>query len=45
VNKAAQALGRLAAGRPKNYSPEEIERRSKILKAVNARRRRKKLAR
>lgn len=37
MNKAAQALGRLAKGKPKNYSAEEIARRSKILAAVNAR--------
>ena len=39
MNKAAQALGRLAKGKPKNYSAEEIARRSKILAAVNARKR------
>ncbi|MBP7951413.1 MAG: hypothetical protein KA004_17350 [Verrucomicrobiales bacterium] len=39
MNKAAQALGRLAAGKPKNYSAEEIARRSKILAAVNERKR------
>lgn len=39
MNKAAQALGRLARGVPKNYSAEEIARRSKILAAVNERKR------
>ena len=39
MNKAAQALGRLARGVPKNYSAAEIARRSKILAAVNARKR------
>lgn len=39
MNRAAQALGRLAKGVPKNYSAEEIARRSKILAAVNARKR------
>ena len=41
MNRAAQALGRLAKGKPKNYSAEEIARRSKILAAVNARKRAK----
>lgn len=31
MNKAAQALGRRAAGVPKNYSAAEIERRKKRL--------------
>lgn len=39
MNKAAQALGRLANGVPKNYSAAEIERRSKILAGINARKR------
>jgi len=39
MNKAAQALGRLARGVPKNYSAEEIARRSKILAGINARKR------
>lgn len=39
MNKAAQALSRLAAGKPKNYSAAEIERRSKILAGINARKR------
>ena len=39
MNKAAQALGRLAAGVPKNYSVEEIERRSRILDGINDRKR------
>lgn len=39
MNKAAQALGRLAKGVPKNYSAAEIGRRSKILAGINARKR------
>jgi len=38
MNKAAQALGRLARGVPKKFSAAEIERRSKILARINARR-------
>lgn len=41
MNKAAQALGRLGKGVPKNYSAAEIERRSKILAGINARKRAK----
>lgn len=41
MNKAAQALGRLAKGVPKTYSAAEIERRSKILAGINARKRAK----
>ncbi len=41
MNKAAQALGRLARGVPKNYSAAEIDRRSKILADINARKRAK----
>jgi hypothetical protein len=41
LNKAAQALGRLAKGKPKNYSAEEIARRSKILAGINSRKRAK----
>ena len=41
MNKAAQALGRLARGVPKNYSAEEIARRTKILAGINARKRAK----
>jgi hypothetical protein len=41
MNKAAQALGRLAKGVPKNYSSDEIARRSKILAGINARKRAK----
>jgi hypothetical protein len=37
MNKAAQSLGRLAKGVPKNYSAEEIARRSKILAGINDR--------
>jgi len=39
MNKAAQALGRLGKGVPKQYSAEEIERRTKLITAVNERRR------
>ncbi len=39
MNKAAQALGRLARSVPKNYSAGEIARRSKILAGINARKR------
>lgn len=45
MNKAAQALGRLAKGVPKKYSAAEIERRSKILAAVNERKRKASKAR
>jgi hypothetical protein len=31
MNKAAQSLGRMARGVPKNFSPAELERRSKRL--------------
>jgi hypothetical protein len=31
MNRAAQALGRLAKGVPKQFSREEIERRKKLL--------------
>ena len=41
MNKAAQALGRLAKGVPKNYSADEIARRSQILAGINARKRAK----
>lgn len=34
MNKAAQQLGRLAAGKPKNYSAEELAKRSaRLVKA------------
>lgn len=38
-NPAAVALGKMAKGVPKNYSAAEIERRSKILAGINARKR------
>lgn len=41
-NQSAQALGRLAAGKPKRFSAEEIERRTKLLERVNKLRRKKK---
>jgi hypothetical protein len=34
ANKAAQQLGRMARGVPKNFSPSEIERRKKRLAAA-----------
>lgn len=37
MNKAAQALGRLAKGVKKNYNAAEIARRTKILTDINAR--------
>jgi len=37
-NKAAQALGRLGAGKPKSYTAEELERREKILNEARAKR-------
>jgi hypothetical protein len=39
MNKAAQALGRLGKGVPKNYSAAEIKRRSEILAGINDRKR------
>lgn len=39
MNKAAQALGRLAKGVPKNYSPTEIERRKKMMDSINSKKR------
>ena len=41
-NRAAQALGRMARGKPKNYSAAELARRTAILTEVNARRQAKK---
>jgi hypothetical protein len=41
MNKAAQALGRLARGKPKNFSPEEIAKRTARIQAVNERKRQK----
>jgi hypothetical protein len=41
-NPAAQQLGQLARNVPKNYSAEEIARRTRILDGVNARKREKK---
>jgi hypothetical protein len=34
MNKAAQQLGRLARGKPKHYSAEEIKKRTKRLLAA-----------
>ena len=38
VNKAAQALGKLAAGKPKNFSAAERTRRADRLAAARAKR-------
>lgn len=38
VSKAAATLGRRAKGVPKNYSPEERERRAERMREVNKRR-------
>lgn len=38
VSKAAIALGRRAAGVPKAFTPEEIEKRTARIQAVNAKR-------
>lgn len=38
MNAAAQELGRMAAGVPKNFSKAEISRRSKRMKALNKQR-------
>lgn len=35
MNRAAQALGRLAKGVPKNFSADELERRRKRMAAIN----------
>ncbi len=43
-NPAAVALGKLAAGVPKNFSQAEIERRRRMMKRINAQRRKKTLA-
>lgn len=42
MNRAAQALGRLAKGVPKNFSADELERRRKRMAAINDRKRRAK---
>lgn len=39
MNKAAQSLGRLAKGVPKNFSADELERRRKRMAAINDRKR------
>ena len=41
-NKAAQALGRLARGVPKSFSPEELDRRRKRMEALNEGRKKEK---
>ena len=38
MNRAAQALGRLAKGVPKSYTPSEIEARTKRLVEARAKR-------
>jgi hypothetical protein len=38
MNRAAQALGRLAKGVPKTYTAEELERRKQRLVAARAKR-------
>lgn len=38
MNKAAQALGRLAAGKPKRYSAAELEIRTARLAAARSKR-------
>ncbi len=40
-NPAASALGKLAAGKPKNYSPDELERRRKLMNKINDLRKRR----
>ena len=39
TKSAAQHLGRLSAGKPKNFSKAERNRRSQRMKEINARRR------
>lgn len=39
MNKAAQSLGRLAKGVPKNFTPDELERRRSRMAAINDRKR------
>lgn len=36
MNEHAKKLGKLAAGKPKNFSHEEIERRKKLLEKARA---------
>jgi hypothetical protein len=38
MNRAAQALGRLARGVPKSYTPAELERRKQRLALARAKR-------
>ena len=38
MNRAAQQLGRLAKGVPKNFSAAERARRRKLMAGINARR-------
>ena len=39
MNKAAQALGRLGKGVPRNFTPEERAKRAERMRQLNARRR------
>jgi hypothetical protein len=41
-NPIAQALGRLAAGKPKNFSKAERDRRRKLMEQLNEKRKVKK---
>ena len=43
MNKAAQKLGRMAAGKPKNYSPAEIAKRTARIQKYNAERKKARL--
>ena len=42
MNRAAQALGRLAAGKPKCFSAAEIAKRTARIQKFNAERKKKK---
>lgn len=42
MNRAAQALGRLARGVPKTFSAAEITRRRKLMEKLNRRRKARK---
>ena len=41
MNKEAQALGRLAKGKPKNYTKAERKRRADRMRLINAKRKAK----
>jgi hypothetical protein len=36
ISAAAAAMGRAGGSKPKNYSPEELKRRTDLLKAARA---------